>query len=98
MNFKPLLNNILVEMEQEENKTKSGIVLPDSIEKKESTIGIVSAIGPGKTNENGTKLPLSVKIGDKILFPKPWEDDRKIESDGKKYYIIPEECILGIIE
>jgi len=99
MKLKPLSNNILVEyIENNEKTTKSGIVLPENVEKKERTKGTVVATGPGKTNDAGTLLPMSVKVGDTILFSKPWSDEKKIEESGKKYYIVSEEDVLGIIE
>jgi chaperonin GroES len=99
MNIKPLSNNVLVEyIEEEQKTTKSGIVLPDNAQKKERMQGIIVSTGPGKTNDNGVKISLSVKTGDKILFSKPWSDEKKIENDGKKYFIISEDEILAIIE
>lgn len=99
MNFKPLSNNVLIEYVEEEQKmTKSGIVLPDNVEKKERMKGTVVAVGPGKMTEAGTKLPLSVKVGDNVLFSKPWSDEKKIEEDTKKYFIVSEDDILGIVE
>ncbi len=99
MNIKPLSNNVLVEyIEEEQKTTKSGIVLPDNAQKKERMQGVIVATGPGKTNESGTKIPLSVKVGDKVLFSKPWSDEKKIENDEKKYYIISEDEILAVVE
>ncbi len=99
MNLKPLSNNVLVAyIEDNEKTTKSGIVLPENVEKKERTKGTVVATGPGKMNDTGTRLPMSVKVGDTILFSKPWSDEKKLEDNGKKYYIVSEEDILGIIE
>jgi len=99
MNIKPLSNNVLIEyIEEEQKTTKSGIVLPDNAQKKERMQGIIVATGPGKTNDNGTKISLSVKTGDKVLFSKPWSDEKKLENDGKKYFIISEDEILAIIE
>ncbi len=99
MNIKPLSNNVLVEyIEEEQRTTKSGIVLPDNVQKKERMQGVIVAIGPGKMSDNGTKISMSVKIGDKILFSKPWSDEKKIEDNEKKYYLVSEDDILAIIE
>ncbi|MEW6616981.1 MAG: co-chaperone GroES [Patescibacteria group bacterium] len=99
MNIKPLSNNVLVEyIEEEQKTTKSGIVLPDNAQKKERMQGIIVATGPGKTNDNGTRISLSVKTGDKVLFSKPWSDEKKLEDNGKKYYIISEDEILAVVE
>jgi chaperonin GroES len=99
MKLKPLFDNILVEsIESQEKTTKSGIVLPDSVEKKEQTKGLVIAIGAGKFGANGERLPLSVKVGDKVVFSKPWSEDKKMEENGKKLFLVSEDDILGIIE
>ncbi len=99
MNLKPLSNNVLIEYTEEEDQktTKSGIVLPDNVEKKERMKGIVVATGSGKMSDSGSALPMTVKVGDKVLFSKPWSDDKKLEDGGKKYFIISEEDILGIL-
>ena len=82
MNIQPLSNNVLVELLKEDQKTtKSGIVLPDNVEKKEQTKGMVVSVGQGKVNDKGERTPMSVKVGDKVLFSKPWSDDKKIEEE-----------------
>jgi len=88
---------VLIELIEEERKTtKSGIVLPDTVEKKEQTKGVVVEVGPGKV-QNGTRIALEVKAGDKVLFNKPWGEDKKIEEDGKIYFLADEDDILAII-
>jgi len=98
MNLQPLGNNVLVELTEDEQKTtKSGIVLPENVEKKEQTRGTVTAAGPGRMNDKGERNPMSVKVGDKVLFSKPWSDDKKIVEEEKKYFIVSEDDILAII-
>jgi chaperonin GroES len=98
MNVKPLSSRVFVELIVDEQKTtKSGIVLPDTVDKKEQTKGVVIAVGPGKF-QNGTRIASDVKPGDKILFSKPWGDDKKIEEGGKIYFLVDEDDILAIIE
>ena len=96
MNFKPLSNHVFLEPLEEEKTTKSGIVLPDSAEKEKPVKGKVLAIGPGERNERGELQPMSVKIGDTVLFKKYGPDE--IEIDGKKYLVGDEEDILAILE
>jgi chaperonin GroES len=96
MNFKPLSNHVFLEALEEEKKTMSGIVLPDSAEKEKPVKGKVLAVGPGKTQENGTVKPMSVKIGDVVLFKKYGPDE--IEIDSKKYLVGDEDDILAILE
>ena len=99
MKFKPLSNHVLVEAVTDDAKTtKSGIVLPDNVVKKKQVKGTVTAVGPGKLNDEGERLPLAVKVGDSILFKEPWSDDHKFEEEGKKLFLIDEDDILGIIE
>ncbi len=89
---------MLIQLIEEEHKTtKSGIVLPDTVEKKEQTKGVVIEVGPGKV-QNGARVPLEMKAGDKILFNKPWGEDKKIEEDGKVYFLADEDDVLAIIE
>ncbi|MEK7547250.1 MAG: co-chaperone GroES, partial [Patescibacteria group bacterium] len=81
---------------EEEKITKSGIVLPDTAEKEKPVRGKILAIGPGKLNEKGERVPMSVKIGDTVLFKKYGPDE--IEIEGKKYLVGDEEDILAILE
>lgn len=94
--FKPLSNHLFIEAEKEEEKTKSGIVLPDTAEKEKPVRGTVVAVGPGKLNEKGERAAMSVKVGDKVLFKKYGPDE--VELDGKKYLVGDEEDILAILE
>lgn len=96
MNFKPLSNHLFLEPLEEEKTTASGIVLPDSAEKEKPIKGKVLAVGPGKTQENGTVRPMSVHIGDVVLFKKYGPDE--IEVEGKKYLVGDEDDILAIIQ
>ncbi len=96
MNFKPLSNHLFLEALEEEKVTKSGILLPDSAEKEKPIKGKVLAIGPGKLNEKGERIPMSVKVGDMVIFKKYGPDE--IEIDGKKYLVGDEEDILAILE
>ena len=96
MNFKPLSNHLFIEPGEEEQKTKSGIVIPDTAEKEKPVKGKVIAVGPGKWNDKGEKIPMSVKVGDTVLFKKYGPDE--VELDGKKYLVGDEDDILAIIE
>jgi chaperonin GroES len=96
MNFKPLSNHLFLEPLEEEKTTKSGIVIPDSAEKERPTKGKVVAVGEGKRNEKGEIAPMSVKVGDTVLFKKYGPDE--VELDGKKYLVGDEDDILAIIE
>jgi len=96
MKIKPLADHILIEPIKEEEKTKSGILLPDTAEKEKPEQGKVIAVGPGRTLSSGKKLPINVKKGDIVLFTKYGPNEIKV--DGKEYLIAKEEDILAIIE
>ena len=96
MNFKPLSNHLFIEPLTDEAVTKSGIVLPDTAEKEKPMQGTVIAVGPGKLNDKGERIPMSVKIGDKVLFKKYGPDE--IEVEKKKYLVGDEDDILAILE
>ncbi len=97
MNIKPLSDNVLLEVSQKEQMTKSGIVLPDSVEEKKLMEGKVVAVGPGRMSERGERVPASVSVGDTVLFKKPYSPD-EIEDGEKKYMIVNESDIIGIVE
>ncbi len=96
MKIHPLNDHVVVKPLKAEEVTKSGIVLPDTAREEKPEQGEVIAVGPGKLLENGTRAPMSVKPGDKILFTKYSPDEVKI--DDEEYLVIEEEKILGIIE
>jgi chaperonin GroES len=81
---------------EEEKKTKSGIVLPETAEREKPVRGKVVAVGPGKLNEKGERVAMSVKVGDVVLFKKYGPDE--IEIEGKKYLVGDEDDILAILE
>ena len=96
MNIKPLSNNFFIESIEEEKTTKSGIVLPETAEKEKPIKGKIIAVGSGKINEKGERIPMSVKIGDIVLFKKYGPDE--IEIEDKKYLVGNEDDILAILE
>jgi len=101
MKIKPLRDHILIEPLKEEKK-KGGIILPDTVEKDRPEKGRVLAVGPGKFDKNGKRIPLDVKKGDIVLFTKYGPNEIKVEDkkSGKEveYLIAKEEDILAIIE
>ncbi|TRZ64956.1 MAG: co-chaperone GroES [Spirochaetia bacterium] len=96
MNIKPLSNHIFLEPLEEEKTTKSGIVLPETAEKEKPVKGKILAVGPGKFNDKGERIAMSVKVGDVVLFKKYGPDE--IEIEGKKYLVGDEDDILAIVE
>jgi chaperonin GroES len=95
MKIRPLQDRVIVRRLEEEEKTKGGIIIPDTAKEKPQE-GKVIAVGKGKITEDGKVIPLDVKVGDKILFGKYSGTEIKIE--GEEHLIMREEDILGIIE
>lgn len=97
INIKPLGDRVLIEpVDQEKEKTKSGIYLPDTVTKERPEKGKVVAVGPGKLLDSGKREPISVKVGDTVLFTKYGPNEIKV--DEKEYLIAREEDILAILE
>src|SRR4051812_29613982 len=92
--MEPLHDRVLVERIEAEEKTASGIVLPGTAAEKPDA-GIVQAVGKGKVLDNGTKIAMSVKVGDKVVFGK--YAGQSIKLEGKEYLVMSENDILGII-
>ena len=94
MNIKPLGERIVIKVLAGEEKTKSGIVLPDTAKEKPQ-MGEILAVGTGKTLENGEKVPLEVKVGDKVLFAK--YAGTEVKLDGEEYMVLKESDVLAIL-
>ena len=95
MKVRPLHDRILVKRVEEQEVKKGGIIIPDTAKEKPQE-GKVIAVGNGKVNEDGKKIPLDVKAGDRILFGKYSGSEVKVEDE--EYLILREEDVLGIIE
>ena len=95
MKLEPISDNIIVSAQKEETKTKSGIILPDSVQKEKPEIGKVIAVGPGKMSTHGERVKMQVKKGDSVLFSK--YSPQEVKIDGKEYLILKEGDILAII-
>ena len=94
MKIQPLHDRVLLEAVKEERK-KGGIILPETVEKERPQEGIVIAVGPGKFDEDGNRIAMTVKKGDKVLFTKYGPSEIKV--DDKEYLIAREDDILAII-
>jgi len=96
MNIKPLADRVLIEPISVEDKTASGIILPDTADKEKPEQGKVVEVGPGKLNEKGERISIGVKKGDIVLFTKYGPNEIKINN--KEYLIAKEEDVLAILE
>jgi chaperonin GroES len=96
MIIKPLSDHLVIEPLKQEEKTASGILLPDTAEKERPEQGKVVAVGEGRKTEDGKVIPLEIKVGDTVLFAKYGPNEVKVGD--KEYLIAKEEDILGILE
>jgi len=95
MKLKPLADRVIVRQSDAEEKTASGILLPDSAKEK-PTKGKVISVGPGKFDDSGKRMELGVRVGDTVYYGKYSGTD--VEVDGNKFVILRESDILGILE
>ena len=95
MTFRPLQDRVLVRRIEEEEKTKGGIIIPDTAKEKPME-GEVLAAGPGARGEDGKLHPLDVKVGDRVLFGK-WSGT-EIKIDGEDLVVMKESDIMGVVE
>lgn len=103
MNIQPVGDRILVKREDAPaKKSPSGIIIPDSVEKEKSNIGTILAVGPGRTNDDGELIAMSVKPGTRVVFKLSWEDKEGSKVDlGEKdeeYFLVKESDILAVIK
>jgi chaperonin GroES len=95
MAFRPLGDRVLVRRVKEEEKTKGGIIIPDTAKEKPQE-GEIVAVGPGARDEQGKIQPLDVKVGDRILFGK-WSGT-EVQIGGEELLIMKESDVLGVLE
>jgi chaperonin GroES len=93
--IRPLQDRVIVKRIAEEEKSKGGIIIPDTAKEKPQE-GKVVAVGKGKANEDGKIIPLEVKVNDRVLFGK--YSGNEINIDGEEHLIMREEDILGVVE
>jgi chaperonin GroES len=95
MKFRPLHDRVVVRRLDEDDRTKGGIIIPDTVKEKPMQ-GEIVAVGPGARNERGEIVPLDVKVGDRVLFGK-WSGT-EVKLDGGELLIMKESDIMGIVE
>tara|TARA_R110002020_G_scaffold10965_17_gene41731 strand:+ start:1995 stop:2285 length:291 start_codon:yes stop_codon:yes gene_type:complete len=95
MSFRPLHDRVVVRRLDGEEKTKGGIIIPDTAKEKPSE-GVIVAVGPGARDDNGTRVVPDVKAGDRVLFGK-WSGT-EVKVDGEELLIMKESDIMGIVE
>ena len=96
MNLRPLADKVIIASSNKEEMTASGLVLPDTASKERQEQGTVIAVGPGRIDESGKLIPMSVKVGEKVVFKSGW--NQEIKLDGKEYLVLSESEIVAVIE
>ncbi|MGN0607268.1 MAG: co-chaperone GroES [Oscillospiraceae bacterium] len=95
MNIKPLADRVVIKMTEAEEKTSGGIILAGSAKEKPQIAEVV-AVGTGKVNDNGETVPMTVKVGDKVLTSK--YSGTEVKIDGVEYTILKQDDILAVVE
>ncbi len=95
MNLRPLADRVIVKRLEQETKTASGIVIPDNAAEKPDQ-GEIKAVGPGKTDDDGKRLPMSVKVGDRVLFGK--YSGQTVKVDGDELLVMKEDDLFAVVE
>ena len=95
MKLKPLLDRVVIKRVEEENKTAGGIIIPDTAKEKPSQ-GIIVSVGPGGRDDAGHEIPMTLKVGDRVLFGK-WAGT-EIKIEGEDLVIMKESEVFGVLE
>ncbi len=96
MKLRPLGDRLIIKAAAKEEMTKSGIILPDTVDKERPEQGEVIAAGPGRLLDNGSRAPMNTKVGDKVMFKKYSPDEVKV--DGEEYLVVSESDVMAVIE
>lgn len=96
MTLRPIGDHLIVKPLAKEEKSASGIIIPDTVEKERAERGEVVAVGPGRTLENGTRSVVDVKVGDKVVFKKYAPDEVKV--GGEEFLVIKMEDVVAVME
>ena len=91
--LKPLGDRVVVKPSEKEGERKlaSGIIIPETVDKEKLMTGTVVAVGPGRHNDAGSRIPMDVAVGDAVMFKKPWDEPFKL--DGETFYVLNESDI-----
>lgn len=95
----PLGDRVLVKREDTaQKKSPAGIIIPDTAQKEKSKRGVVITVGPGKINDEGTLIPMSVRPGAEVIFSAGWDNEVKLDDSEDEYFLVHESDILAIIK
>lgn len=99
VNIQPLSDRVLVRREEmADEKSPSGIIIPDTAKKEKSKIGVVVAIGPGKVSDEGKLIPMTLKVGVKVVFNSGWDNEVDMGDKDNEYFLVRESDILAVIK
>lgn len=96
LKLRPLQDHLIVEASDESETHSSGLIIPDTVSKEKPQKGKVLAVGPGRLDEDGKRMPMDVKVGDTVLFTKYGPTEVKL--DGKEYLVLSQSDVLAIVE
>ena len=98
INIQPLADRVLVKrLDSEDKKSPAGIIIPDTAQKEKSKIGLVVAVGPGKYGDEGDLIPMSVKVGSKIVFNSGWDNEVVAGEKEEEIFLLKENYITFLI-
>lgn len=98
-NIQPLADRVLVKrLDSEDKKSPAGIIIPDTAQKEKSKIGLVVAVGPGKYGDEGDLIPMSVKVGSKVVFNSGWDNEVDAGEKDEEFFLVKEGDILAVIK
>ncbi|QQG38333.1 MAG: co-chaperone GroES [Candidatus Kaiserbacteria bacterium] len=98
VNIEPVGDRVLVRRMDVDEKSPSGIIIPDTAQKEKSKRGVIVAVGPGKYGDEADLIPMTVKAGQKVFFNSGWDNEIKMEGDESEYFLIHESDILAVIK
>jgi len=98
-NIQPLGDRVLLKREEKEaTKSAGGIIIPDTAQKEKSKIGTVLAVGPGRINDHGALIEMSVKPGSRVIFNAGWDNEVDMGDKDEEYFLVKESDILAVIK
>ncbi len=99
MKIQPTGDRVLVKREDiAMKKSPGGIIIPDTATKEKSKIGVVVAVGAGRTNDEGTLIPISIKPGSKVIFNAGWDNEVDMGGEDEEYFLVKESDVLAVIK
>ncbi len=100
VNIQPIADRVLVKrIDAPESTSPAGIIIPDTAQKEKSKLGTVLAVGPGRFGDEGDVIPMTVKVGSKVIFNAGWDNEVTIEGDkDNEYFLVRESDILAVIK